>query len=396
MPMSAVTGSQGLHLKSYFAGSIEAALDQARRELGREALLVDSRKAPREAQHLGRYEVVFAMAPSPKPAAWPGQTGSAAMDSGISPEGLEGLSRLLDEKLDKLILQAGLTPRHGAASPVLPEEHSALLAAEVDEQLAREIVDSANARISARSVSEIGRGTGRIPPRDPELVRQQLVAEIESRFSVNSVMGAEAGGKRAVALVGPPGAGKTTTLVKLAVARGLALKKPVELITMDTHRIGAAEQLRSYAGILGVGFLALETGLSLEQAIEEHRGKDLILIDTPGFSVANIGDAADLARCLSSHPGIDVHLVLPSSMKPADLARCASAFEIFRPAKLLFTKLDETQSFGPLFCQAARMGIPVSYFSTGQSIPEDLEAATQARIADSLLQLRAKRVTTAA
>jgi flagellar biosynthesis protein FlhF len=143
--------------------------------------------------------------------------------------------------------------------------------------------------------------------------------------------------------------------------------------------------LRSYAAILGLGFQVLETAGALAQAIEENRGKELILIDTPGLSHGEIEDAAGFTQFLSTRDDIDKHLVLPASMKSADLHRMVDAFEILRPRRLLFTKLDETTSFGPILNQAARTRKPLSFFTNGQRIPEDLEAVTQNRLIDLLL-----------
>jgi flagellar biosynthesis protein FlhF len=164
------------------------------------------------------------------------------------------------------------------------------------------------------------------------------------------------------------------------------MRKSVQLISLDNLRIAAAEQLRSYAAILGVGFSSLEMASGLTQALEDHRTKSLILIDTPGYCVGDLDGAADLAQILSARPEIDVHLVLSASMKPVDLTRVVEAFKIFRPAKLLFTKLDETDSFGPIYCEAARTHNPLSFFGTGQRIPDDLTEATADLLIDRILR----------
>jgi flagellar biosynthesis protein FlhF len=154
--------------------------------------------------------------------------------------------------------------------------------------------------------------------------------------------------------------------------------------------------LRSYASILGVGFQALETPCALAQAIEEHRNKDLILIDTPGHGPHDMDSAMDLARFLAGRRDIESHLVLTASMRSADLSRVVDRFEIFRPQKLLFTKLDETEAFGPILNEAARTGKPVSFLTAGQQIPEDLEPATKERILNLVLERGVRREVAAA
>jgi flagellar biosynthesis protein FlhF len=173
--------------------------------------------------------------------------------------------------------------------------------------------------------------------------------------------------------------------VKLAVNYGLVCRRPILLLSMDTYRVAAAEQLRSYAAILGVSFQVLATVGALAQTIEENHGKELIFIDTPGLAAGDLADSMGLGRFLSTKDTVDTQLVLSSSMKSSDLARVVDAFEIFHPRRLLFTKLDETGSYGPILNEAVRTRKPLSFFANGQRIPEDLEAATPARLIELLL-----------
>jgi flagellar biosynthesis protein FlhF len=149
--------------------------------------------------------------------------------------------------------------------------------------------------------------------------------------------------------------------------------------------VAAAEQLRSFAAILGVGVQVLETVTALAQSIEENRGKELIFIDTPGVTADELEDCGGLAHFLATRPDVDTQLVLSASMKPADLSRVVDSFEVFRPQRLLFTRLDETATFGSIFNEAARTGKPLSFFTTGQRIPEDLEAASRDRLSRLIL-----------
>jgi flagellar biosynthesis protein FlhF len=131
---------------------------------------------------------------------------------------------------------------------------------------------------------------------------------------------------------------------------------------------------------------------ALAQALDENRNKELIFIDTPGLGLQDIEDGGPLAQFLSTRPDIDTQLVLPGSMKAADVTRIAGAFDVFRPNRLIFTRIDETGSFGPFVNETVRTGKPVSFLTTGQRIPEDLEAATPERIADLVLSVGAREL----
>jgi flagellar biosynthesis protein FlhF len=165
---------------------------------------------------------------------------------------------------------------------------------------------------------------------------------------------------------------------------------------LDTYRIAATEPLRTYASILGVGFQPLEAGFGLRQALTEFRHKDLILIDTPGFGPRDAEASSELASLLVGHPEIEVQLILAATTQSADLTAAVDRFEIFRPAKLLFTRVDETSAFGPAFSEAARTGKPISFLATGQQVPEDLEEATKSRVVGLLLNREAVWSTAAA
>jgi flagellar biosynthesis protein FlhF len=364
-----------MKIKSYFANTVEDAMAMARQELGPEAMLVNSRKSSLETRHLGAYEVVFvtdlagepeAAEPSEKPAG-----DRLARQMAELKKELEGVRRSITR-------QAMAPAAWRDSTPDESDAYGALTASEVLPELAREMIQGAESRMAkpgARNPQPAGRTA----------FRGALVEEMGSRFQVQPVLGRGEPGPRIVALVGPPGCGKTTTLVKLAVNYGLAARRPVMLLSMDTYRVAAAEQLRSYSAILGVGFQLVETVAALAQAIEEHRGKELIFLDTPGIALAEASTYSGLSQFLSARNDIDTQMVVSSSMKSADLSRVVDGFEAFRPQRLIFTKLDETGSFGPILNEAVRTGKPLSFFTSGQRIPEDLEAATKSRLAELIL-----------
>jgi flagellar biosynthesis protein FlhF len=374
----------GMKLKSYFAPTVGAALRQARQELGDGAVLVEARRSPPEARHLGECEVVITLAPPVATDEAGSQARAAEAEPGAT--AAPGAGRFSIELLElrrevqrmaATMARAGFTaPGASLLGADLAAIFSDLIAAEVDAELAQDVVSSLRAAGGSEGPAEL---------------RQRLIAELGNRFSADPQLGRNTEAPRVVALVGPPGAGKTTTLVKLALRHGLTARRPVQLISVDNFRVAAGEQLRSYAAILGVGFQSLESAGPLRQALEEHRHKDLILIDTPGYAAQDMDVAAEVAALLASHPAVDTHLVLTASMKSADLSHAADRFAVFRPRKLIFTRLDETCSFGPLLSQAARTGWAISFLAGGQQIPEDLEHATKERIVELVLGGKAGR-----
>jgi flagellar biosynthesis protein FlhF len=391
-----------MKIKSYYSRTVEDAIASARQEMGSDAMLVNSRKAPPEVRHLGEYEVVFAnVGPAGGPAEaslkLPGEAGEA-FQSFAAPQGerlsteVAELKREL-EGMRRAITRTAYAPAQWiGVSQDVSDAYAALTAAEVSADLAREIAQAAGERLNSNHLPP-GRTAQRT---DGPAFQRALMEEVSSRFTADATLGRSPAEPRIVALVGPPGSGKTTTLVKLAVNYGLAARRPVLLVSMDTYRVAAADQLRSYAAILGVGFQLLETVSALAQSIEENRGKELIFIDTPGLAYGDLEDSETLAHFLATRGDIDTHLVLPASMKAADLSRMVDAFEILRPRHLLFTKLDETGSYGPVFSEASRSGKSLSFFTAGQRIPEDLEAASTERVLDLLLHGAGGRARSAA
>jgi flagellar biosynthesis protein FlhF len=365
-----------MKLKSYFADSVENAMAQARQELGPDAMLVNSRKSSIETRHLGTYEVVFvseapaggeADPPAPPARASSPDSDRLAQEMAELKRELEGMRRTLNRSA-----LAPATWRDSSADA--SDAYAALAAAEVSPELAREIVQGAESRLSRAGGAK-----------SPSAFRGALVEQLEARVKVQPSLGRGDARPRIVALVGPPGCGKTTTLVKLAVNYGLAARRPVMLLSIDTYRVAAAEQLRSYSAILGAGFHLVETVASLAQTLEENRGKELIFLDTPGLGPAEMAGYSTLAQFLSSREDIDTHLTVSCSMKSADLSRVMDGFEVFRPQRILFTKLDETVSYGPILNECVRTGKPLSFFTAGQRIPEDLEAAAKGRVAELIL-----------
>jgi flagellar biosynthesis protein FlhF len=364
-----------MRMKSYFAPTVQDAMEQARQEMGPEALLVNSRKAPPEAQGLGEYEVVFAVLP--EASAPPAEAGPAPADPVIGE-----LARLRNQVQDMVSALNAHASHWAVPAPEFAPIFARLVENDFTVDITRKVLSQAHARLNPNP----GSRPGRKPAFDSESIENAVRAEIESLLEVDGSLAEPDEKTRVVALVGPAGSGKTTTLVKLAVRYGLACSRPVQLISADTRRIAAAEQLRTYAAIIGAGFEVVETTRSLQQVIEANREKGLILIDTPGYGAGDMEEASELARFLARQSAIEIHLVVPASMRAADLGRTVDRFGIFSPSRLIFTQMDEASTFGAVVSESVRSGKPVSFLTTGQQIPDDIEPATTSRLLEDLFR----------
>jgi flagellar biosynthesis protein FlhF len=182
--------------------------------------------------------------------------------------------------------------------------------------------------------------------------------------------------------VGPPGVGKTTTIAKIAAQARVRRGERVTLVAADGYRVGAVEQLRLYAEIIGSGFVVVRTPSELERTLASARGP--IVVDTAGRSPRD-PEAQALFDVFAGFPGVRTHLVLPGGMGVQECARVMAGFAGARPARVALTKLDEASSLGPLVGLLRDRRLRVSYLGTGQRVPEDLERATAPALAAYLL-----------
>jgi len=180
--------------------------------------------------------------------------------------------------------------------------------------------------------------------------------------------------------LGPTGVGKTTTLAKIAARLSLVENKKIGLITADTYRIAAVEQLKTYSEILGIPLEVIYEASELQEAIEKFKDKDYILIDTAGRSHKSKelkSDYDDLVRYLKD---VKIYLVMSMTTSFKDLKSIIDSYGFLKEYRLLFTKLDEATSYGNILNLKVLTGKPLSYFTIGQSVPDDIEVADKERI----------------
>ena len=193
-------------------------------------------------------------------------------------------------------------------------------------------------------------------------------------------------GSRVVAFIGTTGVGKTTTLAKVAAHFVLEQNLKGALITADTYRISAVEQLKKYAEILGLPVEVVYSAADLRKAIARHRSKDFILVDTAGRSQYNEFQMEELKELLAAHPRMEKHLVISATTKEADAAEIMQRFSACKPDRIIFTKTGETCAVGMVLNLLAGKELPLSFLSNGQSVPDDIIPATADRLAELLLR----------
>ncbi|MBQ3654655.1 MAG: flagellar biosynthesis protein FlhF [Synergistaceae bacterium] len=203
--------------------------------------------------------------------------------------------------------------------------------------------------------------------------------------------GGDAAGGRKIMLLGPTGVGKTTTIAKLAAIKALWEHKKVLLLTSDTYRIAAVEQLKTYAKILGVPIEIIFDINTIPSVVDEHDNAEIILLDTAGRSQRDKKNMELFENLYNAFTPDAVHLVLSANMKYKDMLDVVEHIPNIPVSHLLFTKLDETVSYGSIFNIQQVMGCPVSFLTVGQNVPKDIETATGSRIADFLMKTEEER-----
>lgn len=232
---------------------------------------------------------------------------------------------------------------------------------------------------------------------DAETLERTVLEWIGDGIRIHEPLTFRKGSTRTLVVVGPSGVGKTTTIAKLAAKYGLGgretTQKNVRIVTIDSYRIGAREQIESYSEIMQIPVSYVETAEELKKVMDLYANSvDLILIDTIGKSPKDAVNLAKMKKVLegAGHES-ETHLALSASTKAQDITEILRQFEPFRYSAVILTKLDETSCTGNAISALGRQGKSLSYITTGQRVPQDIERASRLRLLMNLDGFRVNR-----
>lgn len=410
-----------MEIKTFRAKTMPQALDLVRQELGPEAMVLHTRE--RHASLLGRifigrsYEIAAAQVereerkqresvrqpakssaalepqgrasvPVSRPATYQRpQTAPIQSDVGLDLTSLAPLATSnqqpasnpqiaeLESLLTQLRERQGLAPRRSAQAPMF-DLFTDLIEAEVEESVARELVD------------RLRREPG-LDHADSQTARHRLAQILQADVQVTGPIEVASGAGRVVALVGPTGVGKTTTIAKLAANYRLKEGYRVGLITVDTYRIAAVEQLRTYAEIIDLPMEVVSTPREMRDAVAKMRDFDLVLMDTAGRSPRDDVRIRELRTMLAEAEPNEVHLVLSAASSARSLVAAAEKFIPVGVTAAIVTKIDEATALGNVLSLARRCNLPFSYLTDGQNVPDDISVAEARTLAQLILSVPA-------
>jgi len=341
-----------MEVKTYRARTIHEAVERVKERLGRDAMILSTRKLEKNEGH-----PVFEINAVPASVSTAGPSDPLSQ---VKTE-LTGIKEMLC-----LLNHSNRLVERLTRKPFVLSLYARLIRNGIAEDYAKRFVEKSD-------IPE-GRAESR------KAVVKAVIDEMMNHMEVGDPFRPLNQERTVAAFVGTTGVGKTTTIAKLAANLMLRSKRRVGLISLDNYRIGGMEQLRTYARILGIPCFPAFNTKDLRSALRKLANRDAVLIDTAGQSQYDRSRIETLEQTMDCEENVATHLLLSVSTSWAEMTRTAVNFSPIRPESYIFTKLDEAESFGSMINLVMKMKRPVSYVTTGQGVPEDIEKATKKRL----------------
>lgn len=387
-----------MRVKRFVARSIQEAMVQVKVEMGKEAVILHTRKF-KEGGFLGLFAQEFVEVTAAVDHQYPETKKEEAIDKVVWPNlnkaeikdvpknqeqeeepseiedasennDLTEMKQLMEDMMNQ-IEQASLNLGFNQTGNKI---YKTLVKNEVEPILARKIVKSTMGNISPAQYDDL------------DFIQEKLIEKITRMLKKSKPIVLPKRKQQVIALVGPTGVGKTTTIAKLAANFAIKSKKNIALITSDTYRIAAVEQLKAVGEVLGLTVEVVFTPQSIKNAIASHKDKDAILIDTAGRNHRSMLHVSELKAFMDAAQPDETFLVLSATTKLKDMLDIICNYENINFNKIIFTKIDETTTYGNILSLIYKTKKYLSYCTTGQSIPDDIEIADQRKLAQLILE----------
>jgi flagellar biosynthesis protein FlhF len=366
-----------MKVKRYLASDMQEAMQKIKLELGRDAVILHSRKI-KKGGFLGFFSksLVEVVAAIDEETRKPIETTEKPFTHQIPKKDIEieALKNQVDAIKD--LLHTLLDKVNRSTADDEKNIENPLFRALIENDVNKSVVDRLM-EIVARQISMTDQN---IPA-----ARNALKVVIKDMLGVPYTIKSEGDGQRIIFFVGPTGVGKTTTLAKLAARLSLLENKKVGFITADTYRIAAVDQLRTYSEILGIPLEVIYEADEMILALKKFKDKELILVDTAGRSHKNENLQADLTELIEKIEKPEIFLVISLTTGYKDIVSILESYQFLGDFKLLFTKLDETNTVGNILNLRVNSNKPISYITNGQSVPDDIEVADIDVLAELML-----------